>query len=304
MNNYMYKWRSPLRYPGGKIKLAPFFKQLIISNPNIKHYIEPFAGGAGTAINLLLNGIVDHITLNDYDIAVYSFWNSLINYGLEFIERFDKTPINIDEWNKQITLFKELEQKEAVEFTADETIKLGFATFYLNRTNFSGILRGATPVGGMKQLGKWKMDYEFNKERLRPLLLEIIKYSNHISVTNFDITSSLIQLEKANTNFKADETLLFIDPPYVDQGKRLYLPIKTMDKHKQIANQVEKLNAHWVLTYDAVDELIDYYNFSSNRFLYTLRYHIKKHRNATEFLAISDKLLFNFEDIPNVINQI
>lgn len=297
----MEKWRSPLRYPGGKIKLSPFFKKTIELNPIIKHYIEPFAGGSGIAINLLLTGVVEHITINDYDIAIFCFWKALTEYNNEFMELFDVTPITINEWKKQIDLFKTLEKKDEHSLTKEEIIMLGFSTLFLNRTNFSGILRGATPVGGMKQLGKWKIDYEFNKTRLRPLLKKIGENSKHITVTHFDIINDLLTLEAINPYYNSEETLLFIDPPYVKQGKRLYLPIKTMADHQKIALQIKELRSHWTLTYDAVDELIDYYNFSSNRFLYTLNYHIKTHRNATEFLAISNNTYFDQEYIPHVI---
>ena len=51
---------SPLRYPGGKSKLADFIG-LTIQNLNMPNctYIEPFAGGSGVALSLLLNGIVE-----------------------------------------------------------------------------------------------------------------------------------------------------------------------------------------------------------------------------------------------------
>lgn len=65
---------SPLRYPGGKGKLAPFMEYMIIQ---LGHrggtYIEPFAGGAGIAIELLLNGVVNQIVINDYDKGIWSF---------------------------------------------------------------------------------------------------------------------------------------------------------------------------------------------------------------------------------------
>lgn len=300
----MEKWRSPLRYPGGKIKLAPFFKRTIQENPNIKHYIEPFAGGAGIAINLLLNGVVKHITLNDYDVAIFCFWKSLTNYSDNFFELFDKTPITIKEWQKQLEIFKRLEVFNSSELNKEEIVYLGYATFFLNRTNFSGILRGATPIGGLQQSGKWKIDCEFNKERLRPLLMKIAENRTHINVTNFDITTSLLALEHTETTFSPGETFMFIDPPYVEQGKRLYLPINTMDEHLQISKQIKQLESHWVLTYDAVDQLLQYYDFATNRFLYTLQYKIKTHRQAVEFMAISDDLKFSFDDVLTITEKL
>lgn len=297
----MEKWRSPLRYPGGKIKMAPFLRQLLKDNPKIKNYIEPFAGGAGIAINLLLNNLIDHITLNDYDIAIFCFWKSLVENNKEFMELFENTPITISEWHNQRFIFQNLEKRNIKNLSTSEIIQLGFSTFYMNRTNFSGILRGATPVGGLKQTGKWKLDCEFNKERLRPLLIKIGQKAENITISNLDMVNSLSSLNKGNSNYTDTESLMFIDPPYIKQGKRLYLPIKTMEDHKKIALQIKNLSCHWLLTYDAVNELMDYYNFANNKFIYSLQYKVKTHRQATEFLVISNNLKYNFRNTLKVI---
>lgn len=299
----MEKWRSPLRYPGGKIKMAPFLRQLLKDNPKIKNYIEPFAGGAGIAINLLLNNLIDHITLNDYDIAIFCFWKSLVENNKEFMELFENTPITISEWHNQRFIFQNLEKRNIKNLSTSEIIQLGFSTFYMNRTNFSGILRGATPVGGLKQTGKWKLDCEFNKERLRPLLIKIGQKAENITISNLDMVNSLSSLNKGNSNYTDTESLMFIDPPYIKQGKRLYLPIKTMEDHKKIALQIKNLSCHWLLTYDAVNELMDYYNFANNKFIYSLQYKVKTHRQATEFLVISNNLKYNFRNTLKVIRD-
>ncbi|WP_225361002.1 DNA adenine methylase, partial [Fructilactobacillus lindneri] len=280
-------WRSPLRYPGGKLKLAPLIED-IVSKYNINNYVEPFAGGAGIGIYLLLNKKVKHITLNDLDLAIYSFWISITKYNKKFLKKFDNTEININEWKKQKDIFNNLENKHNL--NDFELLDLGFSTFFLNRTNFSGILRGATPVGGMKQNGKWKINYEYNKSRLRPLIEEIGKYSNEISVKNIDIISSKKTFLNLIENFTDKETLIFIDPPYVNQGKRLYLPIKSMKEHEIIAKKINKLKTNWVLTYDSVPDLINLYDFSNNKYMYTLQYKIKTHRKAVEFLALSNNI--------------
>ncbi|WP_332238690.1 DNA adenine methylase [Sporolactobacillus sp. KGMB 08714] len=292
----MNSWRSPLRYPGGKLKLAPLIEQLISNNKEIINYVEPFAGGAGIGIYLLLNKKVEHITLNDFDIAIYSFWTTVTSYNAAFLDLFDAIPVTVPEWKSQKEIFSDLERKSKL--TPSEIIQLGFSTFFLNRTNFSGILRGATPVGGMNQNGKWKIDYEFNKDRLRPLIAEIGKYADRISVTNLNMVTSMKKLSLMSDEYTVNETLMFIDPPYVKQGKRLYLPIKSMEEHASISKQVSELKPHWVLTYDAVQELMDLYNFSKNRYLYTLQYRVKTHRKGTEFLASSDGL--NLGEAPKI----
>ncbi len=96
--------KSPLRYPGGKVKLYPFMEQLIRQNtvdPPI--YVEPFAGGAGLALELLFNGNVERIMINDLDQTIYSFWYSITNEETFylFINRVNEVDININEWKIQ-----------------------------------------------------------------------------------------------------------------------------------------------------------------------------------------------------------
>ncbi|UZM84670.1 DNA adenine methylase [Limosilactobacillus fermentum] len=298
----MDSFRSPLRYPGGKIKLAPLIKEILNDNPAIKNYVEPFAGGAGIAINLLLHHLVEHITLNDLDSAIFAFWKAVTEQSSDFLELFDSTEISISEWKHQKEIFDSLDSSERL--NDSQLLVFGFSTFYLNRTNFSGIIRGATPVGGMNQNGKWKIDYEFNKARLRPLLIEIGKHSNHIDVVNYDMISGMSELSAVSDKYSPEETLMFIDPPYVNQGRRLYLPINSMTEHEKVAQQVKNLDCKWILTYDEIPELIDLYSFTANRYLYTLQYRVRTHRLATEFIAGSENLNLQSSSVIQISREI
>ncbi|HAY93871.1 DNA adenine methylase, partial [Shewanella sp.] len=76
---------TPLRYPGGKGKLAYYLKALIQENNLLDcHYIEPFAGGAGVAFELLMQEYVRKVTINDIDPAIHAFWFSVLNHTDEF----------------------------------------------------------------------------------------------------------------------------------------------------------------------------------------------------------------------------
>ena len=149
---------SPLRYPGGKSKLAPFVS-LVIKKANLHNpiYIEPFAGGAGTALELLFDGTVSEIVINDYDKAIYSMWKAILTNTRKFIKMIQDTPINDAEWRKQKNIYNTQNKKYSLE--------LGFAAFYLNRTNRSGIL-SAGPIGGHDQTGNYLIDARFNKDDL------------------------------------------------------------------------------------------------------------------------------------------
>ncbi|EAE7097897.1 DNA adenine methylase, partial [Listeria monocytogenes] len=155
----MPRTSSPLRYPGGKTQLSSFVKNLLeINNIVGGTYIEPFAGGAGVAIQLLLEGDVDSIVINDYDKSIYSIWYSILNNTERFINLISDTPVTIEEWYRQKEIYLRNKNRQ-------NSLEGGFATFFLNRTNVSGIISGG-PIGGIKQTGKYKIDCRFNKKDL------------------------------------------------------------------------------------------------------------------------------------------
>ena len=161
---------SPLRYPGGKTKIAPLVSA-IMEKAEIKNgiYIEPFAGGGGVALSLLLSNKVKHIVINDMDITIYAFWYSILNHTDEFIDLIKKTQVSIEEWHNQKEVFLNKDSSNLLE--------LGFATFFLNRTNRSGILK-AGPIGGYNQTGNYLIDARFNKQNLIKRIEE--KHGIHI----------------------------------------------------------------------------------------------------------------------------
>ena len=168
---------SPLRYPGGKGKMYKQTVKILEDNNLIGcTYIEPFAGGSNLALNLLFNGKVKRIVLNDYDLAIYAFWYSILNYAPEFIKMIKKVDITIEEREKQ---------KKIYETEKRDLLKLGFATFFLNRTNRSGIIKGG-PIGGYQQNSKYLIDCRFNKENLIKRIEKIYENRKNIRIYNQD----------------------------------------------------------------------------------------------------------------------
>ena len=214
---------SPLRYPGGKGKLAPFMG-LMINKMNIKNgtYIEPFVGGAGVALMLLMEGYVDDIVINDYDKAIYSVWRAIISESENLVDRILDTPVNIDEWKKQKEIYVEQNKKYSLD--------LAFATFFLNRTNRSGILKGG-PIGGFEQTGNYGIDARYNAEKLVERIRAIAKYKKHIKVYNKEIVSFI---ENVLPNY-GQNSLTYFDPPYFNKGPELYKNFFDKKDHAKIA---------------------------------------------------------------------
>ena len=267
---------SPLRYPGGKGKLVPLMKYLIeITGHTGGTYIEPFAGGAGVALDLLENDVVSQIVINDFDKGIYSFWRALLNETDRFIEQINSVPLNIDEWNRQRMIMLNAERKYSFE--------LGFATFYMNRTNRSGIIKGGV-IGGLEQNGKWKLDARFNKDDLIKRISKIVERKDGIHIYNKDV-SSLIRNYLPRYE---DNAFVYFDPPYFAKGKELYLNFFNYQDHVRIEKMINQLvSCDWVITYDDAPEIADIYmNHELRRF--DLNYSAAEKRTASEIIIFSN----------------
>lgn len=238
------RYLSPLRYPGGKSRMAPYFTQLIFAQQKYpKIYAEPFAGGAGAALNLLVNEVVQKIYINDLSPGIAAFWRSVFNQSQELVEKIQKCSVNIDNWYEQRDIFNNPEKYNDID--------LGFATFFLNRCNRSGILT-AGPIGGLMQTGKWKMDARFNRPNLIDRINFLQSYSNRVSVTQLDAKEFMKCVE-----VEGDDIFLYIDPPYIVPGEQLYLNSLNYQNHVELAEYLHGFSSPWVLTYDVVDQVID-----------------------------------------------
>lgn len=266
---------SPLRYPGGKTKLAGFIR-LAIQNLNIQDctYVEPFAGGAGVALSLLLDNVVERIVINDYDKSIYSFWRAIKQEPNDLIARIKNTPITIEEWYRQKAIYSS---------STSYSLDFAFATLFLNRTNRSGILN-AGPIGGYAQAGEWKIDVRFNKDAIISKIEAIAKVRNRIIVYNKDIISLLHKYVPS-----LDGNLFFyFDPPYFNKGQELYKNYFTPSDHKKIYDVIsQEITAPWIVTYDDVTSIKEVYSNYDIR-MFDLMYSAANKGVASEIMIFSD----------------
>jgi len=238
------RFKTPLRYPGGKGKLTGFFKEVLSAN-DLKDatYIEPFAGGAGLAINLLLDGNVSDIVINDADRSIFAFWKCVTEDTDELVEMIKSTDVNMSNWWYQHHIQKNKESSSILD--------LGFSTFFLNRTNRSGILSGGV-VGGRDQSGKYKMDARYNKDGLIKRIQNISEHSDHITVLNYDAEDLL---RDNLDDYDLSKTLIYIDPPYFCKGACLYLNHYKPEDHATLSETIRELKCKWILSYDDTPEI-------------------------------------------------
>lgn len=240
---------SPLRYPGGKNKLSAFIAKICIDNDINGHYVEPYSGGASVALFLLMEGFVEKITINDKDRAIYAFWHSVLKNTNKLCKMIEDAELTIEEWRRQ----KEIQQnKQKVDL-----LTLGFSTFYLNRTNRSGIINAGV-MGGIEQNGNYLMNCRFNKPELIERIRKIAKMKKQIRLFNKDALGliDMIQNESENNN-----VIFYFDPPYYLKASTLYMNHYEDESHKQVSEKIQSIkNIKWIVSYDNVPQIQELYS--------------------------------------------
>ena len=238
-------------------------------------YVEPYAGGAGAGLALLVTGQVSSVVINDLDPAVFAFWSTLIDAPDTLIGKIKSVPLTVNEWRAQ---------KEVYASKTTDVEALGFATFYLNRTNRSGVLNGG-PIGGLNQTGNYLIDARFNREELADRVRTLALYGDHITVLNSD-GRAIVRDYASRAN-----TFLYADPPYFEKAGSLYMNSFKADDHRALAEDLNLQSAgRWVLTYDDVPQVDELYADRRRR-RFTLNYSAHRVTVATEVVVLSDSLV-------------
>lgn len=265
--------KSPFRYPGGKAAIQAFLESEICQLVGeTRHYVEPFAGGAGAALGLLSAGIVQKIHLNDLDIRIYSSWRAMLEETERFVDRLQNVCVDLETWKWAQTVMREADRY---------SFDLGFATFFINRTSRAGILSGSGPIGGYLQEGTWRMDARFYRETL----IDRVKYvGDHASQIDLDCSPALQFLRTKSNLLPDNSTYYFIDPPYVRAGARLYLNAMSNKDHVELASFIGGSHLlNWSVTYDDHPDVRELYQNHRIRKL-IVAYSLGKPRREGEVL--------------------
>lgn len=279
---------TPLRYPGGKGKFAPFIESLIEANGlRGGHYLEVYAGGAAVALDLLFKNYVSDIHINDFDPAVASFWKAAVDMTDELIEKIRAVEVNMDNWYH----FKAIMEDEG----NTDVLEKGFATFFMNRCNRSGILKGGV-IGGKAQAGDWKLDERFKKDNLIKRFERIKQHRTHIHVYQED---AKLLLERCADFLPENNSLIYLDPPYYVKGQGLYRNFYEHQDHIDIKNTLGSLRHKWVVSYDNAPEICEIYSQSTSR-EHALTYTAHEKKIGNEVLFFSPGLAVPDENLRSV----
>lgn len=292
--------KSPLRYPGGKTQLSEFVRQNLRKEKISGTYIEPFSGGAGIALELLLSGDIKKIVINDFDPSIYSIWHAILNETNEFISLIDSVPFDyasphscsptqlLSFWDKQKNIHSKFSH-------LPHSIENAFSTFMLNRMNTSGVINGG-PIGGRKQNGKYQIDARFNKKTLIRKITAIANRKSDIDLYNLDANDLINEIQKKN-KYQPDDTFIFFDPPYYAQGKNLYMSFFNMEQHSMLAKNILSLDDYfWITTYDHEPEIFNLYKESSKSYEYSITYSANQRGIFSEYMFTNHKSDLYFPD--------
>lgn len=279
---------TPLRYPGGKAKLSEYVKEIIRVNDLYDgEYVEPYAGGAAIGLELLFQEYVSKIHINDLSQPVYSFWKAVLNDTEELCRRIKNTRLSVASWDRQKRIFTNPKDHDYTD--------LGFATFFLNRTNRSGILNAGV-IGGRDQSGPWKIDARYNASELAFRVQSIAKFKKKISLTQSDALALL----KHGLPKWPKKTLIYLDPPYFEQGRELYYDYYESKDHAELAKFIKEnmKRKNWIVSYDNVNPIKKLYS-KFRSVVYNVGYTARETRMGREVMFFSPKL-----EIPELVGPI
>jgi len=266
---------SPLRYPGGKNCIFPFISNIFQVNDLIGYsYAEPYAGGAGLALRLLFEEYVNHIFINDLDPLIYAFWKAAMERTDDFCSWIEKTMITVKTWKKCKEIIRNPEKHDFFE--------LGTSTFFLNRTNVSGIIDGGI-IGGLEQRGPYKIDARYNRSKLIEKIEKIGRFSDRISLSNLDGIAFIRYL-----NHRKQDIFIYLDPPYYEKSSRLYMNVYKKEDHINLSNFIPNLNKHWIVSYDNNQFIINLYS-NYRKISYHIS-HATSNKIGNEIFVFSDHL--------------
>jgi DNA adenine methylase len=280
--------RSPLRYPGSKARITEMVASLLERNLLVGCYVyEPFAGGAAVSLGLLANGFATAATWVERDPMIFAFWKMVRDQPEVLIGRMMNSKISLSTWQRMLPL-RDIKRPTKANLT-----ELGYAGLFFNRTCFSGII-GAGPIGGMTQTSSsYKIDCRFNKKELAVSIRECSAIIQKVDMVFGDGVAYL----EANCLRMPSHTLVYVDPPYVTNGYKLYRYHFDIKQHQRLAEAVNDLRVPWLMSYDNHELVRELYIGEQAKCVKTYQ-SLRNSRFVKELLLLSNDFLLPANEAP------
>lgn len=281
------RWVSPLRYPGGKGRMAASLADLFeaqFGTMDIEVWAEPFAGGAGAGLHLLDRGVIAEFWMTEKNPALAAFWRTVASNSAELAARVLACEPDMDAWHAARAVVGAAENG-----AVSEDLDLALAALIVNRCSRSGMVQtsGVGPIGGKNQTGADHLRSRWNSEGLADRITAIGRLGGRIRVAEGDAIASIAELD-GSVGIE-EELFVFVDPPYLGQGNRLYAVGMSADDHKALAVALTECAARWLLTYDCDDHILELYP-DHRIFAYPIPHSANQFRIEEEYAVLSHNL--------------
>lgn len=288
------RWISPLRYPGGKGRMAGYLGDIFVQQAgqmDIEIWVEPFAGGAGAGLTLLDSGIVSELWLTELHPPLAAFWRAVCHQGDELAARIAVSAATLRTWEESQAVLAAHQRGQQF---AD--LDLGFAAFFVNRCARSGIMApNVGPIGGKHQSGRWTIGSRYNAPALAQRILHVHSLASRIRITEGDALRAIADLASSGIE---DEIVLLVDPPYLVEGNRLYTNGLGEEEHQELARILASCPSRWMLTYDD-QSVVAQDLYPNHRILsYSIPHTANRQRTAREYAVFSDDLWIDPDAVP------
>ncbi|HWS99809.1 MAG TPA: DNA adenine methylase [Pyrinomonadaceae bacterium] len=239
---------SPLRYPGGKRRLAGYIAATIrLNSLRPKLFVEPFAGGASVALQLLNDGLVESIALGEKDPLLASFWKTVFTDHEWLIEKLHSTEPTLANWDRFKNGRYQTDRQRAL------------ACIFLNRTSFSGIIAPSSgPIGGRAQASTYTIGCRYAVEHIVKRIEQAAQLSERVLFVNHGDWQHTVRRVKAR-RYQSNEVLYYFDPPFYYKADKLYSCFFDEVNHRRLHDAFSALGQPWLLSYDAAEPIIEMY---------------------------------------------
>jgi DNA adenine methylase len=283
-----------LLYPSGKAGIKSEITEAlsIAADHDRLPYREPFLGGGVMTLHTLDFGRADSIWVNDVDVPLMCFWQSVIEYPDLLLSQVESFVPSVESW---YTAKRECRKQCGMPSSSDRIAELGFQKLVQQKLTWSGCADGGMP-GRVVELGFQKLVVQRLSYSGRGVQSGSVRGGNHqdgamykdgkrLRKNRIDSRWSPAQIRRdvlryhhrfmrldelrcTNLDFElviedeSERCILFLDPPYWEEGPGTYHHSFTHSDHERLAGLLKKTKHAWVLTYGNHEEIRRLYDWA------------------------------------------